>query len=244
MYSSVFVLLSSQMRGRLLLFGASGAIGSEITRFFQNENWEVIGVTRKKEAAVGFISWDPLSDSDVEMQAVLDQGPYDAVCWAQGMNCSDSCYEFDLETHNEMYKSNVLFIIRSLNKLLLLGAFEKRARLCVISSIWQESARQNKLSYSVTKSALRGLVLSAANDLAKNGYLVNAVLPGVLDTPMTHQNLSKDQLCKVAEATQFKRLATLSDVAAAVYSVCSFQNTGVTGQFITVDLGYTNVKII
>jgi NAD(P)-dependent dehydrogenase (short-subunit alcohol dehydrogenase family) len=120
----------------------------------------------------------------------------------------------------------------------------KPSRLCVISSIWQEIARQNKLSYCVSKSALKGLILSLANDMGVDGHLVNAILPGALDTPMTHQNLSEKQLGAVLNSTQFGRLPSLQDVANSAYFLCSDENTGMTGQFIKVDLGYSDVRII
>jgi Dehydrogenases with different specificities (related to short-chain alcohol dehydrogenases) len=66
----------------------------------------------------------------------------------------------------------------------------------VISSIWQNIARQNKLSYCVTKAALQGLIQSLMIDLGSAGHLVNAVLPGVLDTQMTRNNLLAEQLQK------------------------------------------------
>ena len=100
------------------------------------------------------------------------------------------------------------------------------------------------MSYGITKAAIQGLVLSLANDLAKEGYLINAVLPGVLDTPMTIQNLTQTQIDNVKRSTQFNKLPTLKDVAHVVYFLCSKENTGTTGQFIKVDLGYSDVRII
>ena len=87
-------------------------------------------------------------------------------------------------------------------------------------------------------------MLSVSNDLARDGYLINAVLPGVIDTPMTHRNLTEKQIESVLGGTQFKRLATLNDVSSAVFMLCSNMNSGITGQFINVDLGYSNVRII
>jgi len=113
-----------------------------------------------------------------------------------------------------------------------------------LSSIWQELSKQNKLSYAISKSALKGLVLSACNDLGKDGHLINAVLPGVIDTPMTRTHLSQQQINSIEQSTQFGRLPSLNDVANAVYSLCSENNTGVTGNFITVDLGYSHVRKI
>jgi len=69
-------------------------------------------------------------------------------------------------------------------------------------------------------------------------------LPGALDTPMTHQNLAPEQLKKIIDATKFNRLATLEDVTNMVYFLCSPENTGITGQFISADLGFSHVRIV
>lgn len=232
--------------GRLLLFGASGAIGEAIDRHYTRQGWQVVRVTRgtRQTPPAGFLAWDPLDDAPAGEAVVVAAGPFNAVCWAQGANCNDSIFDFDTDIHQAIYKANVLSIMVSLNRLLAGNALAKRARLCVISSIWQNQARQNKLSYCVSKAAVQGLVLSLANDLGSDGHFVNAVLPGVLDTPMTRANLSEDQIRKVEASTRFGCLPTLEDVAAAVYGLTSFRNTGVTGQFLNVDLGYTHVRVI
>lgn len=229
------------VKQRLLLLGASGAIGSVIRQTFIARSWDVIGVTRGKVSEHCQLSWNPL-DASSSMPKELD--PFDAVCWAQGKNVNDSIYSYDEDSHRELYEANVMYILSSLNYLLKNNLLTKPARLCVISSIWQQIARQNKLSYGVSKSALKGLVLSLANDMGVDGHLVNAVLPGALDTPMTHKNLSEKQLATVLGSTQFGRLTGLEDVANTAYFLCSAENTGVTGQFIKVDLGYSDVRII
>jgi NAD(P)-dependent dehydrogenase (short-subunit alcohol dehydrogenase family) len=138
----------------------------------------------------------------------------------------------------------VLFVLESLSQLLKAGLLAKSAKLCIVSSIWQEISRQNKLSYGISKSALKGLVLSLANDLAEDGYMVNAVLPGALDTPMTRNNLSEEQIQLIERSTRFNRLATLGDVISTIYFLCSEENSGLTGQFLKVDLGFSDVRII
>jgi NAD(P)-dependent dehydrogenase (short-subunit alcohol dehydrogenase family) len=166
------------------------------------------------------------------------------VCWAQGANRNDSVYDVSVESHLAIYNANCTYILVTLQALLAAGLLERGSRLCVISSIWQEMARQNKLSYCMSKSALRGLVLSAAADLAKDGHLINAVLPGALDTPMTRANLSAEQIGRLEGATQFGALSQLRDVASLVCYLCGAENTGVTGQFIAADLGYSRVRIV
>lgn len=230
---------------KILLFGANGSIGSALREKFSEKSWQVIGISRGASSDKNQICWNPLIESSDEVLGQLRaHGPFDAVCWAQGKNCNDSIYAFDVEQHREVYEANVVYILASLSTLLRADALKMPARLCVISSIWQEISRQNKLSYGVSKAALKGLVLSLANDLGAEGHLINAVLPGALDTPMTRKNLSDAQVQTITSATQFDRLANLKDVANAVHYLCSAENTGVTGQFIKIDLGFSDVRVI
>ena len=230
---------------KILLFGGTGSIGSSIKAQFLSRGWEVISVTRNDPTDSDQIKWDVLNDDpNNALLTMKAKGPFDAVCWAQGQNGSDSIYSFDEMFHQNMYDANVIFILKSLHNLLKNALLTPSAKLCVISSIWQTIARQNKLSYGVTKAAIQGLVLSLANDLAKEGHLINAVLPGVIDTPMTHENLTQAQIDNVKKSTQFNKLPKLEDVAHAVYFLCSKENTGTTGQFIKVDLGYSDVRIV
>jgi len=232
---------------RLLLFGGTGSIGTAVRDYFQLRRWDVVVVTRGAASSDQQVSWDPITNKANDSTALAQlklKGPFDAVCWAQGTNCSDSLYEFNADQHTSLYQANVLYILNSLHILLSHDLLKKPARLCVISSIWQKMARQNKLSYCICKAALEGLVLSAAADLARDGHVINAVLPGVIDTPMARTNLSVEQIRKVENSTLFDRLPTLDEVAACVHSLCQPENTAVTGQFIAIDLGYSHVRII
>lgn len=230
---------------RLLIFGSTGTVGGAICEHFSGEGWEIVAVVRVPHLSKPSLIWNPLDARDADgITRISAAGPFDAVCWAQGANCSDSIYEFDLEVHKNIYEVNVLFIIQSLNILVSRKLLARPARLCIVSSIWQNLSKQGKLSYGVSKAALQGLVLSAANDLGRDGHLVNAILPGVIDSPMTRANLAHGQIESVMASTQFRRLPSLEDVSNAVYALCDRRNTGITGQFICVDLGFSNVRII
>ena len=224
----------------LLLFGASGAIGAAISSAATEKGWQVTGAARNFPAG---LSIDPLSPAFTP-ELLRASTPYTAVCWAQGANTNDTVYNLDLPRHMEIYQANVAYILVTLQALLAAELLVPASRLCVISSIWQNLARQSKLSYCVSKSALQGLVMSASADLARDGHLINAVLPGALETPMTRRNLSPEQIDRLTSATQFHRLPALSDVASLVLYLCSPENTGITGQFIAADLGFSHVRIV
>jgi NAD(P)-dependent dehydrogenase (short-subunit alcohol dehydrogenase family) len=229
-----------------LIFGASGAIGGEIAACLAKGGLSVIGVGRGAHNSSSYpaqlMHWSLGQRFSIEDFGDLKK--LDAVVWAQGANYNDTIADFDRGRHLEMYEANVVYIMESLRQLLDLGLISAGARLCVISSIWQEIARQNKLSYTVTKSALRGLVQSLAIDLGAKNILVNAVLPGALDTPMTRVNLSAQQIEKLESETPLKTLPQFEDVCELVAFLCSPKNTGLTGQFIAADRGYSFVRHI
>ena len=231
----------------LLVFGASGAIGRAITSAAVSKGWLVTGVARhlpeQHVEGVLSIAADPF-DSNFDVTTLASDRPFTSVCWAQGTNTNDSVHDVNVETHLELYRANCLYILVTMKALLGSRSLQKGSRMCVISSIWQNLARQKKLSYCMTKAALEGLVLSASADLAAEGHLINAVLPGALETPMTRRNLSAEQIDRLTSATGFGRLASLEDVANVVCYLCSSENTGITGQFIAADLGFSRVRIV
>lgn len=228
---------------KVLLFGGSGAIGEAIRAACAAERWSVVPTTREKAAPDPFICVDPFAPA-FDPSCLDRHAPFAAVIWAQGANINDSAYDVSLDRHEAVYRANVLFVVATLKWMLDRNLLARPARLLVISSIWQNQARQSKFSYTVSKAALQGLVLSAAADLAKDGHLINAILPGALDTPMTRKSLSVEQIEGLKAATLFGRLPTLEDVANTAAFLCSPKNTGLTGQFVEADLGFSHVRII
>lgn len=232
------------MSGRALVAGASGALGGAIAAALAADGSEVVGTSRTGAAAgAGLVALDPLGAPGT-LAAVAARGPYDAVVWAQGVNVNDGAADVDAEAFREVLDANVTFVVASLQALLEHGAIRDGARLVVISSIWETLARAGKFSYTISKAAIGGLVRAASVDLAPRGILVNGVLPSVIDTPMTRAMLSEDAVASVAGQTGFRRLATPQDVAALVVSLASASNTGVTGQSIPVDLGFSHARTL
>lgn len=241
-------------KNTILVFGASGAIGSVIVERFVQTGNQVVAVSRQQLpknchpsdlvlSSIHWVTWDVASNNAaIPWTELPDQ--IDAVVWAQGVNCTDDIYSFDLQQHETLYTANVTYILISLKALLEQKCLAEGARLCIISSIWQNIARQKKLSYCISKAALQGMVQSLAIDLGKEGYLINAVLPGALDSSMTRANLSSSQITQIEKMTPLGSLPTLDDVSNLVHYLCSPSNTGITGQFIAADKGFSYAKII
>jgi NAD(P)-dependent dehydrogenase (short-subunit alcohol dehydrogenase family) len=206
--------------------------------------WNVAATSRSEVASTEadpsiWITCDPVAG--IASRCPIDVGkPYSAVCWAQGENLTDSVFDVEASKHLDLYRTNCVFVLETLRILLDQNLLAPGARLLVVSSIWQSVARQDKLSYTMSKAAIGGLVRSASIDLAARGFLINAVLPSPLDTPMTTRNLTPAQIKGIADATGFGRLCKLDEVVAAIEFLCSERNTSITGQSLTVDLGFSH----
>ena len=225
------------MTGTALVVGGLGSIGSAIGDRLACDGFAVLPTSRSaREGVVGLDVGDP----ETHRRAVIAQLPeLDVVVWAQGANTNDAVGALDLARSREVIEGNLLFVAETLDALVATSRLRRGARLVVVSSVWQVVARPGKFSYTVSKAGLGGLVRAAALDLAAAGVLINAVLPGVVDTPMTRDMLAADQIAAAEAATGFGRLVDLCAVTGTVAFLCSASNTAVTGQSIAVDLGFS-----
>jgi NAD(P)-dependent dehydrogenase (short-subunit alcohol dehydrogenase family) len=209
-----------------LVFGARGALGSAVVDELQERHYRVHTLGHDKSLVA------------------LDTLPgLDAVVWAQGINGADSIADgFSEATYTAIMEANVTFVARSMAQLLKTGRINNPGRFCVLSSIWQDQARTNKFSYTISKAAVGGLVRSCAGDLGSRGILINAVLPGVVDTPMTRKNLSSEQIDRITGASALGHLATPKDIATTVAFLIGPENRSITAQSLAVDAGFSLVR--
>jgi 3-oxoacyl-[acyl-carrier protein] reductase len=216
-----------------LVVGGFGALGTAVSAQLEADGLRVLRTSRGQHPGVA----DAVSieqDEDLRSLPVLQ-----AVVWAQGANVNDAADSHESQDLLRMFEINVALVARQIRVLVSADRLVRGARLVVLSSVWEGVARPGKFSYTVSKAAVGGLVRAAALDLAPLGILVNAVLPGVVDTPMSATMLSKVQIEQVEHATGFGRMVLPEDVASLVGYLASSRNTGVTGQSIVVDLGFS-----
>lgn len=112
---------------------------------------------------------------------------------------------------------------------------QKRGRIVNIASrAWLGNRGQS--NYSASKAGVVGLTRVLALELGKYGVLVNAIAPGLIDTPLT-QKLPQDVQEKLIEAQPTKTMGKPEDIANAVAFLCDEKTQFITGQTIYVDGG-------
>ena len=233
--------MSEQMSCNALVFGSGGALGGAIQNSLIAQGFKVFtagsgdGQDLSSHLVISYES--TLCEEDFQSLPKMD-----AVVWAQGINCNDSITTFDPTMLNKLWQANVQFTATCLSALLKANKLNSPSRLAIVSSIWQLESRPGKFSYTISKAALQGMVKSCALDLGPLGILINAVLPGVVDTPMTRSHLSEEQMASITKQTALQRLAEPSDIGNAVAFLVGPSNRCITGQFLTVDGGFIGFK--
>ena len=222
---------------KALIFGIYGSIGNFIAQKFHEEGIECIGTTSKKnKVKKNIIFVDNKNYKNLETIENLD-----IIIWCQGYNINDNINTYNNMEFNNSFNINVLFIVDSLNILINNNSINNNSNLIIVSSIWEKCVRDNKLSYSVSKSSLSGLVKSLSYDLSSKNILINNICPGVIDNEMSKKTLSEKDMNFLKEYTHFNRMVTLNDIYITI-KFFSLDNTAITGQSINVDLGFTNIR--
>jgi NAD(P)-dependent dehydrogenase (short-subunit alcohol dehydrogenase family) len=100
------------------------------------------------------------------------------------------------------------------------------------------------LAYSASKAGVNGLTRSIAAQYAARGVRVNAIMPGLIDTPMAidapvrRYGLDREAFVRARnEAVPMKRMGTAWDVAYAALFLASDEAKYVTGVILPVDGG-------
>jgi NAD(P)-dependent dehydrogenase (short-subunit alcohol dehydrogenase family) len=97
-------------------------------------------------------------------------------------------------------------------------------------------------SYHAAKYGVLGLTTSAALEYAAQGIRINAVCPGLIQTPMSDQMVAGGQaeaLAAMLKDVPIGRVGRAEEIADAVLWLCSSAASLVVGHALTVDGGYT-----
>lgn len=107
-------------------------------------------------------------------------------------------------------------------------------RIINVSSVAAITGNRGQVNYSAAKGALHSATKSLALEVASRGITVNAVAPGIIDTSMTENVFSKDDIAKIVP---MKRAGTAVEVADLIGFLASKQSAYITGQIISINGG-------
>ena len=114
-----------------------------------------------------------------------------------------------------------------------------RGSIVNLGSIMSVTAGPGLSAYAASKGAVLQLTRAMAHDLAPFGIRVNAIAPGVIETPMTQATRADpDAIGRFMAHTPMRRVGLPEELAGPVLFLASPAASYVTGAMLPVDGGY------
>ena len=187
---------------------------------------------------------------DLEMSDFLDEHVVDYVSRNEKFSGLVHCAGREETIPIQVYSTQEmesLFRINVFSGMTLLRAFSKKkickinSSLVFMSSVMGELGQPGKTGYCASKAAVLGMVKSAALEFAKRNIRVNAVSPGVVNTPMTlklFSSISEDNVKKITNMHPLG-IGEVEDVVPVILFLLSDEAKWITGQNLVIDGGYS-----
>ncbi|MBR3943097.1 MAG: SDR family oxidoreductase [Clostridia bacterium] len=224
--------------------GAAGGIGSAVALSLAKSDFErIVLVYHNKMPDIRKLSetgkkielfQGDLSASDTVKQLMATLPRLDLLVHCAGV----SHYGLACDTSDADYRKvmgldldSAFYLAREANSLLL----KSHGSVIFISSVWGVCGASCESVYSAAKAGVIGFTKALAKELAPMGIRVNAIAPGVIDTPMM-DCFSEQEKQEIVNEIPLGRMGTGEDIAKAVQFLADC--TYITGQTLVIDGGY------
>ncbi len=245
-YSKLF-----RMDGRhALVVGAGSGIGRESALALAAQGCEVICADARIDSASETASMaDGLTatsldvlDIDAVNSFVKKNSNIDVLVHTPAMNVRKAILDYSLEEFDRVVDLNLRSTFHMIQSFGRNMVARKRGSIITFSSIRAATVEPGQSIYAATKSGLESIVRTAAAEFGAAGVRVNAIRPGVVETPLTQQLKNNPEWYDAyARKSALGRWATADEIAGAVVFLASDASSFVTGTTITVDGGWTAI---
>ncbi len=237
----------------VLITGARGGIGRALAQQLTTDGWRVAAVGRDAARLA-----DVPADARIAADTTTPEGAASAVRQCQDMlgsapshlaHCVGSTLIAPLHRTSVAQWREVLRVNLD-SALCMLGAWIEACRSAqqpgaavLVSSVVAQIGVANHEAIAAAKGGIEALVRSAAATYAPIGLRVNAVAPGMTDTPLT-AGMLKVPAMRDGAGRQYPLggVQSAGDVAQAMAWLLSAAASRLTGQVMAVDGGFTTIR--
>ncbi|MGG1634422.1 SDR family oxidoreductase [Paenibacillus sp. FSL K6-3182] len=233
-----------------IITGGASGIGEHMVNLFAQEGAIVIAadineaaleLASQKQNVYG-MKLNVASDDDWQALAkdVHDRfGKIDILVNNAGISSEKPYEQINIEDWQKMLSINGFGPFAGMKHVTPYMAAQKKGSIVNISS-YTALIGQGFNHYSASKGAVRAISKAAATAFGRQGIRVNALFPGIIETPMTQAlSTSKDLLDRLIQATPLQRLGQPDDIAQAALFLASDDSSYITGSELVIDGGYS-----
>ncbi len=192
---------------------------------------------------------DPAATAEIVAQIDRAAGPVDVLVSNHAYMTMAPFLEADLADWWRIVDTNLGGTVNLVQAVLPGMRARGGGRIVVIASEWGVSGWPNATAYAASKSGLIALVKTLGRELAPEGIIVNAIAPGVTDTPQLEVDAQAEGIpleemkADYAMNIPLGRIGTVDELASTVAFLSDFRLSAVVGQTVQVNGGSSRGRV-
>lgn len=236
-----------------LITGASGGVATALAEVLRSQGWRLALVARDA-SRIASADGDTVIPADVSAEAGA-RAAVEAATAAFGaapdavVNCAGAVLIAAIgRTSEQQYRDclsanldTAFFVAKAYTQVLQAG--KRGGALVLFSSVAAGVGVGNHAAIAMAKGGVEALTRSLAADFSALGLRVNAIAPGLMETPATARFVSSE-LARRAVSAQYPlgRHGEAADAAELAAFLISQRAAWISGQVIAVDGGFLGVR--
>ncbi|MBY0364218.1 MAG: glucose 1-dehydrogenase [Phreatobacter sp.] len=235
-----------------IVTGAGSGIGRAISLAFAREGARVLAIDRYAEGlaeTVGLADRPVLTlKGDVTdpqlpgslRSALQTLGPLDILVNNAGIGGGGNVEDTSDDDLRRYLEVNVVGLFRLSRFAVEEMKPQRRGAILNLASVYAVMGASNSAGYSASKGAVASFTRQLATDYGPHGIRVNALGPGLIETPLTAERIRTQAWRRriAIDQTPLRRVGQPDDVAAAAVFLCSDEAGFITGELLKVDGGW------